>query len=179
MKTGAVLLFVCLFPITGVSQFVQFALQIEPELSVDTQAELDFGQLSFDESVAIGLNDARVGIFNIYGLVNSLIGMEIDSPAYLIHTDYRNCIEDWCRIKVNLNYAYTTQGIFEEGRRSAVIIPTTEDGTQFYVPMRPKVTDPSGTQYAQLTLFVFGNVATGQALPGSYTAEVQLVVLYD
>lgn len=173
------LLLVLMSPIEGSAQFVQFSLLIEPELSVNTEAELNFGQLSFDESVSIGLNDARVGIFNIYGLVNALIGLEIESPTYLIHSEYRNCLEDWCRIQVNLNYAYTTQGIFEEGRRSAVIVPTTDQGAQFYVPLKPRNTDPTGSLYAQLTLFVFGNVSVGQALPGTYTAMVQLVVLYD
>jgi hypothetical protein len=176
----AVLLVLLLFtPLMGFTQFVQFSLQIEPELSVETQTELDFGQLSFDESVEIGIDDARVGIFNIYGLANALVGMEIESPTYLIHTDYRNCYEEWCRIKVNLNYAYTTQGIFEEGRRNAVVIPEVGNISQIYVPLKPRETAQAGAQYAQLTLFVYGNVVTGEAIPGSYVAEVQLVILYE
>jgi hypothetical protein len=178
-RSGYILFLLLAYPIVSVSQFVQFSLIVEPELTINTQTELDFGQLNFEGISEIGLDDARVGILNIYGLVNSMIGLRIITPDYLIHSEYNNCDEDWCRIDVDLMYAYTFQGIFDTGRRSVASIPNTSGNLQLYVPLRQRSTDPIGLQYAQLTLFVYGQAETRQAISGSYFGEVQLVVLYE
>lgn len=98
---------------------MQFAVLVEPEVNIQTELELDFGQLNLVDSVEIKLEDARVGIFTINGLIYSLVGVPIDTPKHLYHQDYENCDADWCRISLDLAYAWSNRGILEPGRRNA------------------------------------------------------------
>lgn len=170
--------FLCL-PLFAQAQFVQFSVLVEPEVNIQTELELNFGQLQLVDSVAIGLDDARVGIFTINGLIYSLVGVSIDTPQYLVHQDYKTCTEDWCRIKVDLSYAWSNSGILEPGRRNARVVPVDQYQARFFLPFQPQDAGQAQLNMLQMTIFVFGKAQAREAIPGSYTGEVNLSLFYD
>jgi hypothetical protein len=179
MKTRWLLLFLLMSPAYASAQFVQFAVLVEPEVNIQTELELDFGQLNLVDSVEIKLEDARVGIFTINGLIYSLVGVSIDTPKYLYHQDYENCDADWCRISLDLAYAWSNSGILEPGRRNARAVTVTNNQANFFLPFQPQDAGQEQLNMLQMTIFVFGKAQTLEAIPGQYTGEVNLTIFYD
>ncbi len=161
------------------AQFVQFAVQVEPEVNIEAELKLDFGQLNMSDDVEITLEDARVGIFTINGLIYSLVGVSIDTPQYLIHEEYKNCQEDWCRISVDLSYAWSNSGVLEAGRRNARAVIVDQYKANFFLPFQPQNEGQEQLNMLQMTIFVFGKVETKDAIPGQYLGEVNMIIFYD
>jgi hypothetical protein len=161
------------------AQFVQFAVLVEPEMNIQTELELNFGQLNLVDSVEISLDDARVGIFTINGLIYSLVGVSIDTPEFLVHEEYKTCSEDWCRINIDLSYAWSNSGILEPGRRNARSVKVDKNQANFFLPFQPQDAGQEQLNMLQMTIFVFGRAQTNDAIPGQYTGDVNLTIVYD
>lgn len=179
MRSLWIFLLFAIVPSVATAQFVQFALLVEPEVNIQTELELNFGQLNLVDSVEIKLEDARVGIFTINGLIYSLVGVSIDTPQYLVHEDFENCDADWCRINLNLEYAWSNSGILEPGRRNARAIRVDQNKANFFLPFQPTDAGQEQLNMLQMTIFVFGKAQTMEAIPGQYTGEVNLTIFYD
>ncbi len=170
---------VLISPYIASAQFVQFAVLVEPEVNISTEIKLDFGQLNLVDNVEIGLDDARVGIFTVNGLIYSLVGVSIDTPQYLIHEDFENCEEDWCRINVDLAYAWSNSGMLESSRRNANIVAIDQYKANFFLPFQPQDAGQAQLNMLQMTIFVYGKAETKDAIPGQYSGEVNLIIFYD
>ncbi len=179
MKRLPILLTLSLLPLLANAQFVQFAVLVEPEVNITNELELDFGQLNLVDSVAIGLEDARVGIFTINGLIHSLVGISIETPMYLVNQEYENCSEDWCRIYVDLSYAWSNSGILEPGRRKARPIRVENRKANFFLPFQPADAGQAQLNMLQMSLFVYGRAETRQAIPGGYVGDVNITIFYE
>jgi hypothetical protein len=179
MKTFWLLWMMFFAPAMVSAQFVQFAVLVEPEVNIETELELNFGQLNLVDSVEISLDDARVGIFTINGLIYSLVGVSIDTPQYLVHREFKNCDADWCRIKVNLSYAWSNSGVLDVGRRNARVVAIDQYKANFFMPFQPQDAGQAQLNMLQMTIFVFGKAQTNDAIPGQYTGEVNLTIFYD
>ena len=179
MRQLWLLVAIVLTPYLSTAQFVQFAVLVEPEVNIETELELDFGQLNLVDSVEIKLDDARVGIFTINGLIYSLVGVSIDTPQYLFHEDYDSCDADWCRINLALEYAWSNSGILEPGRRNARAITLDRYKANFFLPFQPQDDGQAQLNMLQMTIFVFGKAQTADAIPGRYAGDVNLTIFYD
>lgn len=179
MRHAWLLLMIALAPHVLSAQFVQFAVLVEPEVNIQTELELNFGQLNLVDSVDISLDDARVGIFTINGLIYSLVGVSIDTPEFLVHEEYKTCSEDWCRINIDLSYAWSNSGILEPGRRNAQSVKVDKNQANFFLPFQPQDAGQEQLNMLQMTIFVFGRAQTNDAIPGQYTGDVNLTIIYD
>ena len=150
-------------------------MTVETESGSTVESELDFGLMSPNETTSIRLGDPNMGIFSIKGLATQIIEIELISIEYLQHATVTNCIDESCRVRVNLMAAYANEGQPVGDVRGVNIL----DGERAVFPISADNTSRrSSTALHTVYLYIFGDIEAKDVIPGTYTGTLVLQVEY-
>lgn len=165
----------CLFmlPTVGEAQFLRLTFEIESELEAEVLQSLNFGEVVPQAGrINIPLGDPDMGTYSITGMQNLMVDLALDKPDYLELEG-----EEDFRVPMDLQFAYANRNQnnidhaipIETGRAR---FPIRADAPSQQSPDQPA---PSATAF----LYVYGFIEVGDIPPGTYDAEVFLVVEYE
>jgi hypothetical protein len=159
------------------AQFLRFSLEIVPEVNAGVLQELNFGLLGSNMSRTVNAQDPSSGWFQIMTLNASEVSVNIVTPRFLILESQSDCQQPSCRMEVNLEFGYFIGSGPEIP--SQVSLQNLTDGFNF-IPI-PNIMVESRNimeQYVFVHVNVAGRLNAGDIIPGSYTGEVLLEIVY-
>lgn len=162
-------IFICLMPMSGISQSLNVQIDIDPEVQTTVERDLDFGQVIAGmglHSIPPGSNS--MGIFKVRALRTQSVILQMDADEALLHEN--PYVLD--SIPIELQAAYTNFGI-EDFELSS---PLSNIGES--IVLETSMSNPS-SEWTSLYVYVFGNVDIGNVREGVYTGEVVLTVIYE
>jgi hypothetical protein len=176
MKTIVTLLILSATTINLNGQFLQFSIDVEPEITAGVMQELNFGQITGNSTINVSPDDPNSGWFQL-SVINAMeIMIEFESPQYLVLQSDPDCQIDSCRFPIYLNFRHFVSIAPFDGR-----FPTLIDLNNEVNMINLSSANPSGdltVDFAYVHINVSGRVVVGDVAPGSYIGELNLVVTY-
>lgn len=152
------------------SQFILFSMEVEPEIQATSVRDLNFGVRSLEEgTVYIGLGDQGMGIFQIRGLADQLLLVDLDFPGFLEHPD--PLVKD--RAPVDIQAAYSNLG--ENNPDQAVPFG---NSTVSFTILNIRESPPSDEieDWSSAYIYLYGNLTIPDIEPGTYRGTIVLTI---
>lgn len=169
--TKKVILFILLFggsvflPEITNAQFIDLRLEIDSEITAQTERTLDFGTLSTNSGRRmIEFGSINMGIFSITGLENQMLLVTLDKPDALRHEN--PTVKDVIPLQLFARYGYSFQN-YQTSRP----LPETISS----IKVEPN-SDPS--PWNTIYIFMYGSVDIGNVPQGTYSNQIVLSVEY-
>ena len=157
------------------AQFIQFTMTVETESGSSVESELNFGVLNPTGTTTIRLGDPNMGIFSISGLATQIVEIELTVDEYLRHATMTDCLDESCRVAVNLMAAYANEGQSVGDVRGVTLL----NGTKAVFPISAdNASRRSATSLHNVYLYIFGDIEAQDVIPGTYTGNLVLQVEY-
>lgn len=170
-----------LFVVNSISaQVITFSVHVSSSLNATKDQDMDFGTLIAGTGLTeINLGDAGMGVFAITGNEEMDVIVTLTAPANLTHTGASSDV-----IPFTLNFAYANKGANDVNQA------TVGTGGTARFQMRERESGPAGAPptppsshhtptEATAYLYIYGTLNIGAIDAGTYTADVDLEVLYD
>jgi hypothetical protein len=154
------------------AQFIQFSMTVETESGSSVESELDFGILNPNERTSIPLGDPRMGVFSLVGVPSQLVTIELIQDPYLRHATVAECLDESCRIELQLRAAYTNQGQSLGDVRGAQEFMNNQATFQIFQGQNRRASSSLHTSY----LYIFGDLDVRDVIAGTYTGTLLLQV---
>ncbi|MFA5667816.1 MAG: DUF4402 domain-containing protein [Balneolaceae bacterium] len=150
------------------AQFINLQITIEPELSVEVERALDFGQVISNSGIKeINIGDINTGIFSIRAIRSQSLYFELTYPDALFMVDNR--IDN---IPLKLQTSYNNSG---DINISNAQILSNNSG----IINVGGTTNNSGALWRKLYLYVYGSIDVGNIPNGVYSGTIVLYIDYD
>ncbi|WP_440999232.1 hypothetical protein [Fodinibius sp. SL11] len=147
------------------AQFIDLRLDIDSEITAQTEQPLDFGTLMTNTGRRmIELGSINMGIFSITALENQMLLVTLDKPTELRHNN--PAVDDVIPLELFSRYGYSTQN-YENSN------PLPDATSNIKVEPNPKP-GPWNSIY----IFIYGSVDIGDVQDGTYANEIVLNVEY-
>lgn len=156
------------------SQFIQFSIEVEPEVEVITEAELNFGAISTTDSVRINFGDVRMGIMSISGVRNQELTISAILPEYLQLTFDPECELEACRLTTYLDLMFS----YDRNASSFNDVLTAVNLSQPSFQTRLAPPGSARPDLVNLYVFVTGAVVSRGAISGNYEGDLTILIEY-
>lgn len=154
-----------ILPITLKAQFIDLNLEIEPEVTAETQRSLTFGTIATNTGRhSVSLGDINMGIFSITALERQELLISINKPNSLSHNDSE--VKQTIPIELFARYGFS----YDNFRDSNVLSGTTNN---IFMEQDGEA-GPWNTMY----IFIYGAIEVRNIPTGIYNAQVVLNVEY-
>lgn len=160
---AVILCYAC--PANTQAQFIDLRLDVDAEITIQTEQPLDFGTISTNSGRRmIELGSINMGIFSITALENQMLLVTLDKPTQLIHDN--PAIEDQIPLELFSRYGYSAQN-YENSNPLPDAISTIKVET-----------NPEPGPWNSIYIFMYGSVDIGDVPDGTYANEIVLTVEY-
>ncbi|MCF7808002.1 MAG: DUF4402 domain-containing protein [Candidatus Marinimicrobia bacterium] len=162
------------------AQVITFSVHVSSSLNATKDQDMDFGTIISGTGLTeINLGDAGMGVFAITGNEEMDVIVTLTAPANLIHTGASSDV-----IPFTLNFAYANKGVNDINQA------VTSTGGTARFQMRERESGPAGAPptppsshhtpaEATAYLYIYGTLNVGNIDAGTYSADVDLEVIYD
>lgn len=149
----------------SVAQFIDLQLDIDPEITAQTEQPLDFGTITTNSGRnMIELGSVNMGIFSITALENQLLLVTLDKPTELRHSN--SDINETIPLELFSRYGFSAQN-----HEDSEPLP---DATST-IRVEP---NPEPGPWNSIYIFMYGAVDIGDVPDGTYDNEITLSVEY-
>ncbi|MGM0547600.1 MAG: hypothetical protein ACQEST_12870 [Bacteroidota bacterium] len=147
------------------AQFIDLQLDIDPEITAQTEQPLDFGTITTNSGRnMIELGSVNMGIFSITALENQLLLVTLDKPTELRHSN--SDINETIPLELFSRYGFSAQN-----HEDSEPLP---DATST-IRVEP---NPEPGPWNSIYIFMYGAVDIGDVPDGTYDNEITLSVEY-
>ncbi|MDZ7715682.1 MAG: hypothetical protein U5J95_05655 [Balneolaceae bacterium] len=147
------------------AQFIDLNLEIEPEVTIETQRSLTFGTVATNTGRhSVGLGDVNMGIFSIRALERQELIISMDKPNSLSHNN--PAIGQTIPIELFARYGFS----YDNFRDSNILSGPTNN-----IVMEP---DPESGPWNTMYIFIYGAIEISNIPTGIYNTQVVLNVEY-
>lgn len=170
-----VLLLLFSYPMGGnlQAQFVNFELEIEPELSASVKSNLQFGQVLVNSGTQqVNLGDVNMGVFTISSLKSQLVTINLDFPRELTLAGGASGNNV---IPIFLEASYNNRG----SDNYQTSIPVEGSSARFKI-LEDAIANDANTQFWETAyIYIFGSITVGDIADGNYSGSILLTVFYE
>lgn len=154
-----------MIPAIGHAQFIDLQLDIDPEITAQTEQPLNFGTVMTNSGrQMIELGSVNMGIFSITALENQLLLLTLDKPTELQHSD--SDVDEVIPLELFSRYGFSA-----ENHEDSYPLPDAAST----IKVEP---NPEPGPWNSIYLFIYGAVDIGDVPDGTYDNEIVLSVEY-
>jgi hypothetical protein len=147
------------------AQFIDLRLDIDSEITAQTEQPLDFGTLMTNTGRRmIELGSFDMGVFSITALENQMLLVTLDKPTELRHDN--PAVDDVIPLELFSRYGYSAQNY----ENSNPLPDATSN-----IKVEP---NPEPGPWNSIYIFLYGSVDIGNVQDGTYANEIVLNVEY-